>query len=250
MLRRLLTRFGFTALGAVYAMLGAAALFIAVRGARDRAEGFAGTFRFLLHRPNGPTILACVAAGLAAFVLAQLADAADGNRPLFGRALALASAIGHGGLAWIAVSLLLRLRRGPTSVRSVLARLLARPWGATALQLIGIAVIAGGAFQLWQAVSGQLRQKLARRRLGSAHSFAIRIGRFGLAARSVVTVIVGWFLLRAADTLDPRQFHEIGGALDVLHTMRFGGLLLGLAGVGLAAYGAYLVLLGFFRRAT
>jgi len=248
--RRLLARFGYAALGAVYVALGTVALLVAIAGARDRAKGFAGTFRFILGRPNGPTIVACIAVGLGAFVLAQLADAADHRRPMWGRFLAFASAVGHGGLAWMAIALLLRLKRGPTSTHSALAWLLSRPWGATALKATGIVVIAAGAFQLWQGVSGRLRQQLVRRRLGSAASFAIRVGRFGLAARGLVTAIIGWFLVRAAETLDPRQFHEVGGALEVLRTTRFGGLLLGLAGVGLAAYGAYLVLLGFFRRAS
>jgi hypothetical protein len=247
--RRLLTRFGYAALGTVYVALGVVALLIAIAGARDRAKGFAGTFRFLLSHPNGPTIVACIAVGLAAFVLAQLADAADDKRPLFGRFLAFASAVGHGGLAWMAVTLLLRLKRGPTTTHSVLVWLLSQPWGAAALEVTGIIVIAGGAFQLWQALSGRLRQQLVRRRLGSAASVAISVGRFGLAARGLVTAIIGFFLVRAAQTLDSRQFHEMGGVLEVLHTTRFGGLLLGLAGVGLVAYGAYLVLLGFFRRA-
>ena len=249
MLRRLLTRFGYAALGAIYVALGLVALHLAIAGTRDRAKGFAGTFRFVLSRPDGPTVVACIAVGLAAFVLAQLADAADDKRPLFGRFVAFGSAVGHGGLAWMAVSLLLRLKRGPTTTHSALAWLLSQPWGAAALKAIGIVVIAAGAFQLWQAVSGRLRQQLVRRRLGSAASAAIQVGRFGLAARGLVTVIIGWFLVRAAETLDSRQFHEIGGVLEVLHTTRFGGLLLGLAGAGLVAYGAYLVLLGFFRRA-
>ena len=54
--------------------------------------------------------------------------------------------------------------------------------------------------------------------------------------------------MRVARDLDPSEFREIGGALEVLHRMRFGGILLGIAGAGLCAYGAYLVLLGFFRK--
>jgi hypothetical protein len=248
MLRRLLTRFGYTALGVVYVALGGVALYVAIAGSRERASGFAGTFRLLLNRPSGPTVVTWIAAGLAAFVLARLADAADRKWPRLDRLIALAVALGHGALLWMVISLLLRMKRGPTFSHSAIAWLLSRPWGATALEVIGIAIIALGVYQLWQAASGRLRQRFKQRQLGSAHAYAIHVGRFGLAARGLVTAIVGWFLVRAARDLDPREFHEVGGALEVLHKMRFGGLLLALAGTGLCAYGAYLVLLGFFRR--
>jgi Domain of Unknown Function (DUF1206) len=249
MLRRLLTRFGYAALGAVYAALGVVAIQIALAGARDRVKGFAAGFRYLLSRPYGPTVVGWIAAGLAAFVLARLLDAADRKRPALARCLAFADAIGHAGLAWMAVSLLLRIHRGPGFSRPFLAWLLSQSWGLTALEAAGIAVIAAGAIQLWLGLSGgRLGQQLAARRLGAAASYAIHVGRFGRAVRGLVTAIIGWFLVRAARGLDPREFHEIGGALEVLHRMRFGGLLLGVAGAGLCAYGAYLVLLGFFRR--
>jgi hypothetical protein len=249
-LRRLLTRFGYAALGAVYAALGIVAFEIALAGARDHVKGFPAGFRYLLTRPYGPTVIAWIAAGLAAFVLARLLDACDRKRPALTRCLAFADAIGHAGLAWMAVSLLLRLRRGPGLSRPFLAWLLAQPWGATALEAAGIAVIAFGAIQLWLGLrGGRLGQQLAAHRLGAAAPYVIHVGRFGRAVRGLVTTIIGWFLVRVARDVDPREFHEIGGALEVLHRMRFGGLLLAIAGAGLCAYGAYLVLLGFFRKA-
>ncbi len=251
MLRRLLTRVGYAALGVVYAALGVVAIQIALAGARDRVKGFPAGFRYLLARPYGPTVVAWVAAGLAAFVLARLLDAFDRKRPVLARCLALADSIGHAGLAWMAVSLLLRLRRGPGLSRPFLAWLLSQPWGPAALEAAAVVVIAVGAVQLWLGLSGStLGQQLAPRRLGAAGPYAIRVGRFGRAVRGLVTVIIGWFLVRVAQEIDPREFHEIGGALEVLHRMRFGGVLLGIAGAGLCAYGAYLVLLGFFRKAS
>lgn len=250
MLRRLLTRFGYGALGAVYAALGVVAIHIALAGARDHVKGFPAGFRYLLARPYGPTVVAWIAAGLAAFVLARLIDAADRKRSALGRALAFADAIGHAGLAWMALSLLLRIRRGPSLSRPFLVWLLEQSWGLTVLEATGIGVMVVGAIQLWLGVSGHtLGQQLAARRLGAAAPYAIHVGRFGRSVRGLVTVIIGWFLVRVARDLDPREFHEIGGALEVLHKMRFGGPLLAIAGVGLCAYGAYLVLLGFFRKA-
>ena len=249
MLRRLLTRVGYAALGVVYAALGVVACEIALAGTRDRVKGFPAGFRYLLSRPYGPSVVAWIAVGLAAFVLARALDAGDRRQPALARGLALADAVGHAGLAWMAVSLLLRVHRGPGLSRPFLSWLLFQPWGRTALETAGITVMAAGAIQLGLGLrGGRLGQSLAAHRLGPAAPYAIRVGRFGRAVRGLVTAIIGWFLVRVARDLDPSEFREIGGALEVLHRMRFGGILLGIAGAGLCAYGAYLVLLGFFRK--
>ena len=249
MLRSLLTRVGYAALGAAYVTLGIVAARVASLGGRGRVGGFSGAFRYLLSRPHGPAIVAWVAAGLAAFALAKLAEATDARNPVRTRLAALLDALGHAMLAWAALALRWRLSPGSEISRSALAWLLAQPWGPAALTLTGIAVIVAGIVQLWQALTGRLRERLARSRLGVATTLAIWVARFGLAARGTVSTIIGYFLVRAAEDLDPGKIREIGGALDVLHTARFGGTLLGLAGAGLTAYGAYLVLLGFFRKA-
>jgi hypothetical protein len=245
----LLTRFGYAALGAVYVSLGIVAMRVAFAGARDRVRGFPGAFRFLLSQEHGETILTCVTLGLAAYVVARLVDATDRRWSRVGRILAFFDAVGHAGLAWMALALLRRQRSGPRVSRSTLAWLLTQSWGREALEAAGIAVMTIGAFQLWQAFSGRLRRQIFRRRdLGSVVPYAIRVGRFGYGVRGIVTVTIGWFLVRTALDADITKFHEIGGALDVIHRMRFGSLLLVVAGLGLVAYGAYLVLLGFFRR--
>jgi hypothetical protein len=82
----------------------------------------------------------------------------------------------------------------------------------------------------------------------TATGIALRVGRFGYATRGVVTAILGWFLVRVAIENEPRSYRGMGGALGLLQSMRFGGVLLAIAGAGLAAYGAYLVLLGLFGK--
>ena len=249
-MRRFLTRFGYAALGAVYAALGVVAIQIALAKARGHVKGFPAGFRYLLSQPYGPTVVGFIAAGLAACVLTRLLDAADSKRTTLARCLALIDAIGHSALAWLAVSLLLRIRRGQGFSRSFLAWLLSQPWGRTTLEAAGIVVLAVGAVQLWLGISGtRFGQQLAAHKLGAAAPYAVHVGRFGRSVRGLVTAITGWFLVRVALDGDPREFHEIGGALEVLHKMRFGGVLLAVAGAGLCAYGVYLVLLGFYRKA-
>ena len=248
MLRSFLTRFGYAALGAVYAAVGVVAIKVAIAGSRDKATGFPAALRFLLGEPHGLAVLWALAAGLAAFVLGRLYDAADSRRSRTSRFVAFVDGIAHAGLAWAAVALALGVRRGHGATRPLLARLLAQTWGSAALEVVAVVVFAIGVIQLWQGLRGYARKQLKSRELGAAAPYVIRVGRFGVTVRGVVTIIIGWFLHRTAQEADVRRFHEIGGALEVLHTMRFGGLLLAGAGAGLVAYGTYLVLLGFFRK--
>jgi len=247
-IRALLTRFGYAALGAVYVAVGAVALKVAIVGSRDRATGFAGALRFLLEKPHGVAVLAALALGLAAFVVARLFDAADRRRSGGSRFVAFVDAVAHAGLAWAAVALALGVRRGRGATRPFLAWLLTQTWGAAALEIAAVVVFAIGLVQLWQGLRGYARKQLKSRELGAAAPYVIRVGRFGVTVRGIVTLVIGWFLHQTAHEADARKFHEIGGALEVLHGMRFGGLLLAVAGAGLCAYGAYLVLLGFFRK--
>jgi hypothetical protein len=249
MARRLLSRLGYGALGAAYVALGAGAVQIAIAGARDRATGFSGAFRNLLSRPHGLAILSGIAAGLAAFVLARALDAADPRRRVLPRVAAAADALAHAGLAWAAFSLAAGLHGLRGSPRPALAWLLSQPWGPPTLGATATAVIVVGLVQVWGGLRARPRRQLSRGSLGPAAPFAIRIGRFGLAVRGVVTAMIGWFLLETAREDDPGRFREIGGTLDILRGMPAGAVLLGIAGSGLAAYGFYLVLLGFFRRA-
>ncbi|MEO8431168.1 MAG: DUF1206 domain-containing protein [Acidobacteriota bacterium] len=243
-MRRTLTRVGFAALGVVYIVLGALAIHVALSGARDRIRGFSGAFGFLLKHPFGPAVLVLIAAGLAGFTAARLSEAADGKRSFLARVASFADAIAHAAMGWIAVARFLRWKRGVDS-RSALAWLLSFPWGATVLRTAGFVVIVIGALQLWQGLSGRLRLRPARGRLGGATADAVlRMGRFGYAARGIVSGIIGWFLVESARASDPRQYHDIGGALGVLQRTPLGPWLLGTAGAGLIAYGAYLFLLG------
>lgn len=247
MLTRFLLRVGYVALGAVYVTLGVVAARVAILGRHTEVGGFSAAYRFLLSRPHGPTIVASIAAGLTAFALAKIIEALNPHRTVVARAGALVDAVAHGALAWIALALLLRLRQGTGVSRSALAWVFSQEWGPTALEAAGAAVIAGGAVQIWRAVSGRLRERLSRR-LRSITPVILAVARFGLAARGAVSLIIGWFLVRAALDLNPNDVRAIGGALDVLAKTRLGPSLLLAAGAGLCAYGVYLVLLAFFRR--
>jgi hypothetical protein len=245
-LRNALTRVGFCALGVVYAGVGYLAIRVAVDGARDRVIGFRGSFRFLLERPSGKVLVTAIAAGLAAFTVGRLLEVADRKRSFLSKIGSFVDGLAHAAMAWGAIVILLRVRRGPTT-RSLLGWLLEKPGGVTLLEVVGGVVILIGGVQMFQAVSGRLSNLPRRASLGAAAPVVLKAGRFGYFARGSVSAIIGWFLIRTAIETDPRNYHDIGAALGFIERVRFGGLLLGIAGAGLLAYGGYLFILGLAR---
>ncbi|HEY7114731.1 MAG TPA: DUF1206 domain-containing protein [Thermoanaerobaculia bacterium] len=244
-----LARIGFAAAGVLYVALGVASARVAILGVRD-PSGVPGAVRLILRTPHGRVLAIAVAVGLAGFAVWHVSQVRR-RRGLARRAGHLASAAGYAALAGSMLSALARLHaRGPAWSRTALAWLLERPWGVAAIEIAGILTVAGGVSEIWQGVTGRLRQRFAAGWLPrDAARFAHRTARFGLAARGVVLVVIGVFQVRVARDLDPRELREVGGALRVLAASSVGGAAIaGVVAAGLAAYGLYMGVLAASPR--
>lgn len=251
MWRRTLARLGFAATAVLYVAIGLTAARLALAGARDRESGMPGALRFLLRQPHGRTLASAVTAGLAAFALWHLIEARNPRRNPLERAGHLVGLVGYAALAWSGVALLLRLRQPEGALqRSALEWLLSRPWGVAAVEAAGIVSIGAGLFEIWQGVSGRLRYRFATQWLSrGAAGLVRRVARFGLAARGVVLALIGYFQMRVAVDLEPRELREIGGALKALTRSPAGGpLLAGVVALGLVAYGLFMAVLAVAAR--
>ncbi len=74
------------------------------------------------------------------------------------------------------------------------------------------------------------------------------VSRFGLIARGLLFLPVGCFVVYAAITLKADQARGLEGALLWVQELAFGRLLLGIAGIGLVAFGVYSVIETFVCR--
>ena len=110
-------------------------------------------------------------------------------------------------------------------------------------------MIAYGGYQLYRAYAAKLSKWLDLSSLrATAATWAIRFGRFGLAARGVVFVLMGLFLIRAAAQSDASEARGLGGALRTLAGQEHGPWLLGAVALGLVAYGLYELIEARYRR--
>mgnify|MGYP006144816813 CR=1 FL=1 len=70
-------------------------------------------------------------------------------------------------------------------------------------------------------------------------AWVIRLARFGIVARGVVFLVIGWFALQAARQRDAQEAGGVGESLATLGTQPYGRLILGLIAGGLIAYGVW-----------
>jgi len=236
-------------MGLVYATVGVLSARIAFLRARGRVAGLHGALAFLLGQKQGRGIVTAVAVGLACFAVWRTIQAFSARGGMIARAGWAITAIGYGALAWTAAGLVLRLPRGESFERIGVGRLLPHPAGRIALQIAAAILIVTGVVAVFQGITGRLPQWLARPgHSPSVRRWALQVARFGLAARGIVAVVMGYLLLRAVADFDPREAREIGGSLRVLSQSPGGPLVMGIVAVGLISYGVAMWAVAIARR--
>jgi hypothetical protein len=241
---------------AVYLIVGSVAARVAF-GLDDRFTDTRGALITILGQPFGRALLAVVAAGLAGYaawlLLSAALDAEGRGSDLKGRLKRLGAAfrgLVHAVLAGRAALLVLGSGwRGGDAVREWTARLLDAPLGVWLVVAIGASILAYGGYQFYRALAGDLKKHLDLAALGARRAeWAVRFGRFGMAARGLVFSVIGFFLIRAAIRYDPRQAKGLAEALRTLATRSDPPWLLGVVAVGLASYGLYQLFEARYRR--
>ena len=250
---KLLARVGYGAKGVVYLIIG----ILAIRGVD--ATGPQDALSTIGQQPFGKILLGLVTLGLLAYAswrwvqsLADPEDEGDGAKAIGKRVGYFVSGVVYAGLAVSAAELILGGGgSGANGAESWTARVLALTFGQWLVGLAGTGVILGGLHQLKQAVTADFTKNFALNEMDAAQKiWAERIGRVGHAARTVVYLIIGWFLIEAAVTSNAGQAGGISEALDTLQAQPYGPWLLGAAGTGLICYGVYCFVMARYRKAV
>lgn len=251
-----LARLGFAAKGIVYITIGVLAT-QAARGLGGATTDTRGAIETLGQQSFGRVLLGIIAVGMLGYALWCFVEAAIDPDRKGSSAQGIAQRLGYAGLGIIYVGLALTAVRllmgsgdaGGDATQGWTARLMAQPFGRWLVGLIGLGVIGFGLGQLYQAYTTKFREKLNMAQMSATEqTWAIRSGRFGLAARGVVFGIIGGFLIQAALQYNADKVQGLGGALEALTRQPFGPWLLGIVAAGLIAYGVYMLVSARFRR--
>jgi hypothetical protein len=237
--------------------MGVLAMLVVVR-AGGRMTDQNGTFRVIEDAPFGRVVLGLVAVGLMGYVLWRSVQAVvdpDGE----GTGLKdIATRIGYAGSALIHAFFALTaasqaLGAGDdwgSSSEEWTAWILSLPLGWLLVAAVGAGIVGVGLYQIYEAYHAEFKKYLKLGALGDGeHDWIKHGGRFGVAARGVVFVIAGVFLVLAALRSDEREIRSLGGALAaLLEQPLVGDLLLGIAAIGLVAYGLLMFAVARYRR--
>lgn len=254
-----LARFGYAAKGVVYMLVGLLA-FQAAFNWGGRIAGSKGAFRTIAAQPFGKFLLFLVGVGLLGYVVWRFVEAFrdpehnDSGLGAFGRrASYFISGLIYASLALFALRIVFSAGAssgsGASSSQQGVAKLLAQPFGQWLVGVVGVAIVAYGFYCFYKAYSTKFRRKLKLAQMSfKEEKWSTRIARFGLTAKGVVSVIIGYFFIQAARASDPSQAQTTEGALQTLQQQPYGAWLMGIVALGLTAYGIHLEVQARYRR--
>jgi uncharacterized protein DUF1206 len=247
-LLELLERLGYVVRGALYAVMGILALGIAVSARGGQATDLTGSLMFLISNPFGKLVLIVAAVGLAAYSLwgftRAIYDPLHRGSDASGYAARLgfvSSALSYAAIVFVAVKILIGSAGASSdSTQKTIASILVHPGGGWLTVIIGLIAIGIGLGQFLEAYRATFKSDLKGAEMSqSERDFAILCGRFGMAARGVTFLVIGWFVVQAGIHHNPNEAQGFGGAFVFLLNQPFGRLVLGAVALGFVALGLH-----------
>lgn len=243
-----LARFGFLAKGLLWAVIALIAIEVA-RGDRRKAQGEEGALLELARQPFGEILLVVLAVGLAGYALWRLRIAIFGP-PGESGASATAERIGsvvlalsYAGLCFYTLRFLTNAGGGggtSADPDSVTRTLLDEPYGVALVVAIGLILLGVGLYEAYKAVTRSFFDDLETGRMSAPEEKAAGIlGAAGNAGLALLSLLSGYFMIKAAVEHEPKEAIGLDGALQELVDQRFGPFLLGATAACLLLYAAY-----------
>jgi hypothetical protein len=244
----LLERLGYAVRGALYAVMGFLALGIVLRIGGGQTTDLSGSLVFLISNPFGKLVLIVIAAGLAAYSLWGFIRAiydplhrgsdASGYMARLGF---VTSALSYAAIVIFALKILTGSGGSSgDSTQKTVASILNHPGGGSVTVIIGLIAIGVGLGQFLEAYRANFARDLKRTEMSERErKRTIALGRFGMFARGVVFLVIGWFIVQAGVHHDAGQVQGFGGAFLFLLNQPFGRVVMGIVALGFVALGLH-----------
>ncbi|MFN3431968.1 MAG: DUF1206 domain-containing protein, partial [Candidatus Sericytochromatia bacterium] len=218
-----------------------------------------GALTTMMSAPAGRVLLGAIAVGFIAFAAWKLAQAikAPGGEKTSRRVGAAFAGLAAASLGLFAAHLAWPKvpmaggggGGGNAAVVDWTARLMEAPGGRVLVALVGLGVIAYGVSRIVRGWRHKFLEDLETGRMNAeTRRWVERLGQAGFAAFGAVAVIIGAFLTNAAWQARPQEARGLSGALAALAAPPLGDVLLAVVAIGLAAYGAYHLLVARYQR--
>ncbi|HEX8993471.1 MAG TPA: DUF1206 domain-containing protein [Anaerolineales bacterium] len=246
-----LTRIGYGTRGVIYLTMGILAVDVAL-GRGGALASPQGAIAAIGKQPAGLIFLWVILLGLISYalwgVVRAVYDPLHKGRDMKGllaRFGFLTSAFGYAILVWPTYGYISGSSKtaSGSGTQKLIASVMAMPWGRWAIGIVGLAVLAGGLYQIYLGFKADFDRQFQTYALTREEVKVVTdVGRFGTAARGVVFAVVGGLIALAAYRANPSQPVGIDTALTTLMHQPYGIWLLGIIALGLIAFGFYSML--------
>lgn len=246
-----MARFGFAAKGVVYIVLGTLAVMAATGTQGGKTADKEQALQTIQDLPFGRFLLGLVAFGLLGYVIWRLVQAFRDTEDKGSDPKGLARRLGYAGSGLLYAGLAYAAGRaafsggaanqgGGNTQQSMVAKLLAQPYGQWLVGAVALGVIGAGLYQIYRAYSGKFAKHVNSSSLpADQQKIVFRTGQIGYTARGIVMAIIGYFILQAALHSNSGEVQGTEGAFDLLASM--GPVVLAIVALGLMAYGVYML---------
>jgi len=249
-----MARFGLSGRGLVYLVVGLIAIQVAF-GKSGRADK-TGALATIRDKPLGGVLLVVLAVAFTGYAGWRLLQGATGHRDEDDgrkRAAKRVASLARGGLyvffAYSTVRFLVTSQESRDRTEPLTARVMSWPGGRALVLGVGAAFLVAAGYLLFRGVTQKFLDRLDLRGAPrGAELGAATLGLVGSVSRGVLAGLVGVFLVRAAVTYDPKKAKGLDAALKSLADEPLGGLLIGVLGAGLVAFGLWSFLEARYRK--
>ena len=250
-LMELLTRIGYGVRGLIYITIGILAVEVAL-GRGGSLASPQGAIAAIGKQPGGTIFLWVVLLGLVSYALWGVVRTVydplhkgHDTKGLLARFGFLASAFGYAILVWPTYGYVTGVSKtaSASGTQKFISSIMAMPWGRWAIGILGLAVLAGGLYQIYLGFKADFDRQFQTYALTREEAkVTTDVGRFGPSARGVVFSVVGGLIALAAYQANPKQPIGMDTALATLMHQPYGIWILGIIAAGLIAFGFYSML--------
>jgi uncharacterized membrane protein YidH (DUF202 family)/protein involved in ribonucleotide reduction len=252
-----MARTGFVAKGVVYGLIG----ILTFKAAFDMGGQKAGQMQvleFLEKQTFGNVLLILMALGLASYAAWRFVQAIKDPENIGddkkGKAKRFAFFLS--GLLYLGFGVMAALKAfgsgssgSGSSGSAQKSSFLASETGLLILGIVGAGIIAAGVFQFIKAYKNDYYKKFGLASLDEKKRESIKkTAEFGLSARGVILVIIGFFAVKAAFNSNPSNIKTTQEVFAFIQDSSYGAWLMGLVAAGLVAYAIYMFLMAKYRR--
>ena len=251
---RLLARAGLGARAGFYLLLAGLLVDVVVNGSSDGEQTNAhGALSTIASYPLGLAAVAAVALGFFVLGAVRVAGAIrDREAEARSRLTTGAQGVFYAALTWVPLSFAFGQRStgSEQAQRSETATVLGWPGGQVLVALAGVAVVVVCGYQVWTAVQGDFTSGLDLRKLRGRRRRVVEVvGAVGIAARALVFLPIGGFLIAAAVQTDPDHAKGLDAELAIVARQAWWGpALLLVVAAGLVVFAAYSLVEARYRR--